>query len=64
VNVGILFPLLQKVFIAFCSCPLKEFVGDPSIADGLVEGSPRDMDLMCKYDPLLDLIEIHLRCLL
>ena len=63
-DVGILFPLLPKVFIAFCSCPLKEFVGDLSVTDRLVEGSPRDVDLMCKCDPLLDLIEIHLRCLL
>jgi hypothetical protein len=47
VDVGVLFPLLPKVFIVFCSCPLKEFVGDPSIVDGLVEGSPGDVDLMC-----------------
>jgi hypothetical protein len=64
VDVVVSFPLLLKVFIAFCSCPLKEFVDDSSVIDGLVEGSPRDMDLICKCDPLLDLIEIHFRCLL
>ena len=63
-DVGVLFSLLPKVFVAFCSCPLKEFVGDPSVVDGLVEGSPGDVDLICECDPLLYLIEIHLRCLL
>ena len=51
-DVGVLFPLLLKVFITFCSCPLKEFVGDPSVADGLVEGSPRDVDLMSPPSPV------------